>query len=106
MQIPFTALKYLTGQLNYGGRVTDDWDRRAITNILDVYFGEAVLDDGYRFSPSGTYYAPPNQDFDGYIRYIDKDLPINDPPEVGGMRMRWRWTQRNLSSPLGFGLAC
>ncbi len=57
------ALKYLTGECNYGGRVTDDRDRRTLLTILDTcYCLDIIKEDKYLFSPSGTYYAPPEGD--------------------------------------------
>lgn len=34
--IPFEALKYLTAECNYGGRVTEKQDRRLIVTLLEV----------------------------------------------------------------------
>ena len=50
------VLKYTAGHINYGGRVTDDWDRRCIMNILNDFYSTAVLNEGYKFSESGIYH--------------------------------------------------
>ena len=82
--IPWEALVYVTGQINYGGRVTDDLDRRCLMSILKKYYLEAVLDDAYRFTPSGVYYAPEEGDLTSFRQYIN-DLPLTEAPEVFGM---------------------
>jgi len=83
-QIPWDALRYVTGQINYGGRVTDDWDRRCLMSILSRYYNVGILESGYAFSPSGKYFAPPDTDLQGYRDYID-NLPAVENPEVFGM---------------------
>jgi len=49
----------LTAECNYGGRVTDDKDRRLITTLLDDYFNEKVLiDKNYKFGPDEKFKIP------------------------------------------------
>lgn len=83
-EIPWDALRYVTGQINYGGRVTDDWDRRCLLSILGRFFTTAILQDEYKFSSSGSYYAPADTDLAGYRSYVSK-LPDIEDPEVFGM---------------------
>lgn len=56
--IPFRVLRFLVTEINYGGRVTDDKDRRLINNLVTGFVGPQVLDPGYNFSASGK---PANQ---------------------------------------------
>jgi len=81
--VPYEALHYLVGECNYGGRVTDDKDRRCISNILTDFYCAQIQDDDYKFSDSGTYFVPPETNVEGYMDYI-KTLPFNDAPEVFG----------------------
>jgi len=36
--IPYEALNYMVAEANYGGRVTDSWDRRLIKVIIGQYY--------------------------------------------------------------------
>ena len=56
MYIILQVLKYTAGHINYGGRVTDDWDRRCIMNILEDFYSQAALKTDYKFSESGIYH--------------------------------------------------
>ncbi len=47
--IPWGSLKYLIGEAMYGGRVTDDFDRRVLTTYLDEYMGDFLFDQNRKF---------------------------------------------------------
>jgi hypothetical protein len=76
------ALLYLTGECNYGGRVTDAHDRRTLMSILEMFYCEDIFRPDYRFSPSGLYYAPLEGPHESYMTFI-KGLPVTAAPEVG-----------------------
>eukprot|EP00644_Phytophthora_capsici_P009072 jgi/Phyca11/526027/estExt2_fgenesh1_pm.C_PHYCAscaffold_60111 len=83
--IPYAALAYLAGECNYGGRVTDDKDRRCLITILSDFYTRDILSDSYTFSPSGLYYAPSaDTSLSVFLNYIDQ-LPMNEGPEVFGL---------------------
>lgn len=42
-ETPWDALKYLIAGVNYGGHITDDWDRRLVNTYINQYFCEDAL---------------------------------------------------------------
>uniref|UniRef100_A0A8B9M6P2 Dynein axonemal heavy chain 1 n=1 Tax=Accipiter nisus TaxID=211598 RepID=A0A8B9M6P2_9AVES len=83
--IPYKVLKYTAGEINYGGRVTDDWDRRCIMSILEDFYKPEVLIPEFAYSESGIYkQISTSSDLNGYLQYI-KSLPLNDSPELFGL---------------------
>ncbi|XP_026815944.1 dynein heavy chain 7, axonemal-like [Rhopalosiphum maidis] len=84
-RIQFEALRYLTGECNYGGRVTDDWDRRCLNTFLNKFYTQEIVKyKNYRFDKSGTYYCPNFKKYDQFVDYI-QDLPSITRPSIFGM---------------------
>ena len=81
----FKALNYLIGECNYGGRVTDDKDRRFLLCALSDFYNELVYKDGYKFSPSGIYKAPDGEpDIETIMDHI-LAMPLTQAPEIFGL---------------------
>ncbi|GAB1605521.1 dynein axonemal heavy chain 1-like isoform X5 [Argonauta hians] len=81
-EIPYKVLRYTAGHINYGGRVTDDLDRRCMMTILSDFYNAKVLRENFSYSASGIYkQIPSSSEHADYVEYI-KTLPINDTPEI------------------------
>lgn len=71
LQVPFAAVRYTTGECNYGGRVTDDKDRQLLITLLEkCCCQELVSIPRHKLSPSGTYYAPEAGTHQDYLKYV------------------------------------
>ncbi|XP_064233929.1 dynein axonemal heavy chain 6 isoform X6 [Aotus nancymaae] len=83
-KIPWDALIYITGEIIYGGRVTDTWDQRCLRTILKRFFSPETLEEDYKYSESGIYFAPMADSLQEFQDYIE-NLPLIDDPEIFGM---------------------
>ena len=85
--VPFKALRYCTGECNYGGRVTDDKDRRALHVILNRCYSQDILQAGTKLSPSGKYVVPDHETAGSHADYLEhiQNFPLVAEPEIFGM---------------------
>lgn len=80
-RVPWEDLRYLFGEIMYGGHITDDWDRRLCRTYLEEYMQAELIDGELTFCPG--FMSPPNTDYIGYHRYIDENLPTESPNLYG-----------------------
>ncbi|KAJ3024564.1 UNVERIFIED_CONTAM: Dynein heavy chain 2, axonemal [Siphonaria sp. JEL0065] len=83
-ETPWDALKYLIAEANYGGRITDELDRRVLRSYINqLYCEEAVNEPQYKVCSVPSYVVPENTDLTSIREYINT-FPNFDKPEVFG----------------------
>jgi len=83
-ETPWQALTYLIANINYGGHVTDDWDRRLLMTYINEYMCDSVLSvPFFKVSSLPTYYIPKDGPLSSYKEYVSM-LPQVDHPEAFG----------------------
>jgi len=76
-KVPWDDLRYLFGEIMYGGHITDDWDRRLCRTYLQEFMNQEMFDTTIYLAPG--FPVPPSLDYNGYHQYIDDALPPESP---------------------------
>eukprot|EP00993_Chasmostoma_nieuportense_P002181 NODE_2_length_6488_cov_18.174344_g1_i0.p1 GENE.NODE_2_length_6488_cov_18.174344_g1_i0~~NODE_2_length_6488_cov_18.174344_g1_i0.p1 ORF type:complete len:2154 (+),score=521.91 NODE_2_length_6488_cov_18.174344_g1_i0:435-6464(+) len=79
-KIPWEDLRYVFGEIMYGGHITDDWDRVLCRNYLSYLINQDVLEGG---DLCPNFPAPPALSFKEYLNFIAESTPPESPVLYG-----------------------
>ncbi|KAI8924469.1 dynein heavy chain and region D6 of dynein motor-domain-containing protein, partial [Entophlyctis helioformis] len=80
--ISWTTARFMFCEVHYGGRVTDDFDRRLLQTYGKVWFGDHMFLDTFNFYKG--YVIPHLKTIEEYRASIEA-LPLTDTPDVFGL---------------------
>ncbi len=80
--VPFQDIRYIFGEIMYGGHITDFFDRRTNNMYLQVIMNEKLLSRG-DLAPGLVSPDAAAFDYKAYSNLIEKQLPPEMPPIYG-----------------------
>uniref|UniRef100_A0A1B6CZR9 AAA+ ATPase domain-containing protein n=2 Tax=Clastoptera arizonana TaxID=38151 RepID=A0A1B6CZR9_9HEMI len=80
--VSWNTVRYMLGEVQYGGRVTDDFDKRLLVTFAKVWFSEAMFSDAFNFYTG--YKIIVHRNLNEYMEAIDEMSP-SDPPQAYGL---------------------
>jgi len=80
-KVPWEDLRYIIGEIMYGGHIVEDWDRRLAFAYLEGYLQNDLL-EGMEFFPK--FFNPPNTLTQVQaLEFIDETFPSETPLAFG-----------------------
>jgi dynein heavy chain len=92
-QLSWSTVQYMVAEVQYGGKVTDNMDRRLFATYANVWYAPRTLDAAFTFNPAHPiakipgdfkYIVPDFPEIDAYRRFT-ASLPEIDTPEIYGL---------------------
>ena len=80
--VPWDDIRYIFGEIMYGGHITDAWDRRTNNSYLSVLINEKLF-SGLELGPGFKSPDPRTLNYDGYLTYVEEKLPPDSPTMFG-----------------------
>eukprot|EP00327_Prymnesium_parvum_P015479 CAMPEP_0113272674 /NCGR_PEP_ID=MMETSP0008_2-20120614/23450_1 /TAXON_ID=97485 /ORGANISM="Prymnesium parvum" /LENGTH=4484 /DNA_ID=CAMNT_0000122153 /DNA_START=48 /DNA_END=13502 /DNA_ORIENTATION=+ /assembly_acc=CAM_ASM_000153 len=83
--VDWITVNYMVCDVQYGGKITDDFDRRLFNTYGKSWLTEKCLAPDFVFMPGNDQYSiPVANEIEVYRKYI-QDLPLVDDPELFGL---------------------
>ncbi|XP_066028864.1 dynein axonemal heavy chain 5 isoform X2 [Pocillopora verrucosa] len=80
--VSWVTVHYMLGEVQYGGRVTDDFDKRLLNTYARVWFSQEMFKETFKFYQG--YNIPRCAQIADFKAHID-EMPLSDTPEVFGL---------------------
>mmetsp|Transcript_166710 Transcript_166710/g.405134 ORF Transcript_166710/g.405134 Transcript_166710/m.405134 type:complete len:2545 (+) Transcript_166710:2-7636(+) len=85
-KIPWEDLRYIFGEIMYGGHIVNDLDRELCVAYLEFFMKDELLDEMELFPFSDgtkTFKTPAPTTYDRYVEHIEKELAGDTPLAFG-----------------------
>lgn len=80
--VPWDDMRYIFGEIMYGGHISDNWDRRLCATYLERLVRPALLEDS-SFELAPGFSVPPPGGLQEYRQHIEDGMPPESPMLFG-----------------------
>lgn len=102
-KIPWADLRYIFGEIMYGGHIVNDFDRKMCNSYLDFFMKDELLDETEMFPYNDeekalSFMTPAATTYDKYLEHVDQTLTQDTPIAFGlhpNAEIDFRTTQSN-----------